>query len=301
MQHLISMRKLKEDQIISFIKLADKIETGKMNPDMRGKIMGALFFEPSTRTQLSFETAIKRLGGDVITLSGIKDSSLVKGETLSDTVKIINQYANLIVMRHPLEGSVKFVSQCLDIPVINAGDGANQHPTQSLLDIYSIYKTQLSIKNLRVCILGDLRYGRTVHSLVFALRSFNPKFYFISPDILNMPRYILDELDYYKVKYEIIDNLEEIIDILDILYVTRIQKERFSDVEDYEKVKSSYIITAEILKNVKENFKILHPLPRVDEISKDVDNLKCAYYFKQAKNGIYMRQAIITKLLEVNK
>ena len=298
MENLISMRNLGVDKINLLLQLAENLETGKIKSDMTGKVMGALFFEPSTRTQLSFETAMKKMGGEVITMAGTKGTSVEKGETLSDTVKIINQYSDIIVMRHPMEGAAQYVSECVDIPIVNAGDGANQHPTQSLLDLYSIYKTQDSIKNLKVCMLGDLRYGRTVHSLAFALGKFNPEFYFVSPEILQMPKYILDEINQLGIKYTQTKNLDEIVKKLDILYVTRIQKERFTDPEDYEKVKSSYIITPEILKGAKKNFKILHPLPRVDEISADVDKLDCAYYFQQAKNGVYMRQAIITKLME---
>ena len=298
MENLISMRNLGVDKINSLLELAENLETGKIKSDMAGKVMGALFFEPSTRTQLSFETAMKRMGGEVITMAGTKGTSVEKGETLSDTVKIINQYSDIIVMRHPMEGAAQYVSECVDIPVVNAGDGANQHPTQSLLDLYSIYKTQDSMQNLKVCMLGDLRYGRTVHSLAFALGEFNPEFYFVSPEILQMPKYILDELDQLGIKYTQTENLDEIVKELDVLYVTRIQKERFTDPEDYEKVKSSYVITPEILKDAKKNFKILHPLPRVDEISVDVDKLDCAYYFQQAKNGVFMRQAIITKLME---
>ena len=298
MENLISMRNLGVDKINSLLELAENLETGKIKSDMAGKVMGALFFEPSTRTQLSFETAMKRMGGEVITMAGTKGTSVEKGETLSDTVKIINQYSDIIVMRHPMEGAAQYVSECVDIPVVNAGDGANQHPTQSLLDLYSIYKTQDSMQNLKVCMLGDLRYGRTVHSLAFALGEFNPEFYFVSPEILEMPKYILDELDQLGIKYTQTENLDEIVKELDVLYVTRIQKERFTDPEDYEKVKSSYVITPEILKGAKKNFKILHPLPRVDEISVDVDKLDCAYYFQQAKNGVFMRQAIITKLME---
>jgi len=292
------MRNLGEEKINSLLKLASKLENGEIKSDMTGKVMGALFFEPSTRTQLSFETAMKRLNGEVITMTGTKGTSVEKGETLSDTVKIINQYSDIIVMRHPLEGAAQYVSECVEIPVVNAGDGANQHPTQSLLDLYSIYKTQDSMQNLKVCLLGDLRYGRTVHSLAFALGEYNPEFYFVSPEILNMPQYILDELDQLGIKYTQSDNLDDIVKELDVLYVTRIQKERFTDPEDYEKVKSSYVITPEILSGVKKNFKILHPLPRVDEISVEVDSMDCAYYFQQAKNGVFMRQAIITKLME---
>ena len=188
MENLISMRNLGVDKINSLLELAENLETGKIKSDMAGKVMGALFFEPSTRTQLSFETAMKRMGGEVITMAGTKGTSVEKGETLSDTVKIINQYSDIIVMRHPMEGAAQYVSECVDIPVVNAGDGANQHPTQSLLDLYSIYKTQDSMQNLKVCMLGDLRYGRTVHSLAFALGEFNPEFYFVSPEILQMPK-----------------------------------------------------------------------------------------------------------------
>ena len=297
MKHLISMRNLDIEVINELLERAADIEKGILKPDMNGKVMGALFFEPSTRTQLSFETAMKRLGGEVITMAGTKGTSVEKGETLADTVKIINQYTDIIVMRHPLEGAAKYVSEQVDIPVVNAGDGANQHPTQAMLDLYSVYKTQKSMKNLKICILGDLRYGRTAHSLVFAMGQFNPEFYFVAPDILKMPNYILKDLESNGIKYQESEQLENIINDLDILYVTRIQKERFTDPEEYEKVKSSYVISAELLKNVPENFKILHPLPRVDEIAVEVDELDCAYYFQQAKNGVFMRQAIISKLL----
>mgnify|MGYP001410043476 CR=1 FL=1 len=297
MKHLISMRNLDIEVINELLERAADIEKGILKPDMNGKVMGALFFEPSTRTQLSFETAMKRLGGEVITMAGTKGTSVEKGETLADTVKIINQYTDIIVMRHPLEGAAKYVSEQVDIPVVNAGDGANQHPTQAMLDLYSVYKTQKSMKNLKICILGDLRYGRTAHSLVFAMGQFNPEFYFVAPDILKMPNYILKDLESNGIKYQESEQLENIINDLDILYVTRIQKERFTDPEEYEKVKSSYVISAELLQDVPENFKILHPLPRVDEIAVEVDELDCAYYFQQAKNGVFMRQAIISKLL----
>jgi len=300
MKHLISMRNLEVENINTLLELASDIEKSSLKPNMNGVIMGALFFEPSTRTQLSFETAMKRLGGEVITMAGTKGTSVEKGETLADTVKIINQYTDIIVMRHPLEGAANYVSQQVDIPVVNAGDGANQHPTQAMLDLYSIYKTQSSMKNLKICIIGDLRYGRTAHSLVFAMGQYNPEFYFVAPDILKMPSYILKDLESNGIKFQESEQLEDIIDDLDILYVTRIQKERFTDPEEYEKVKSSYVISSEMLKNVPENFKILHPLPRVDEIAGDVDDLDCAYYFQQAKNGVFMRQAIITKLLGDN-
>ncbi len=288
MKHLISMRDLKNQEIMHLIEVAHKIEKKEIVPNLNGKVLASLFYEPSTRTQLSFETAMKRLSGEVITMSGTKGTSVEKGESLSDTVKIINQYADIIVARHPNEGAVRYISEQVDIPVVNAGDGANQHPTQSMLDIYSIDKTQGTIADLKIALVGDLKYGRTVHSLVYALSGFNPDFYFISPESLALPDYILDDL-------------EKIIDQLDIMYVTRIQRERFVDPQDYERVKNAFILRASMLQNVKNNFKILHPLPRVNEIHTDVDKLPCAYYFQQAKNGVYMRQAILATLLGVEK
>ncbi|RMH65264.1 MAG: aspartate carbamoyltransferase [Calditrichaeota bacterium] len=298
MEHLISMRDLDTRRINALIKRAGDIESGREKPDMSNRVMGALFFEPSTRTQLSFDTAMKRLGGKVITMSGTKGTSVEKGESLADTVKIINQYADIIVVRHYNEGAARYISEQVDIPVVNAGDGANQHPTQSLLDLYSIQKTQNTLNNLRIALVGDLKYGRTVHSLVYALAGYNPVFYFVAPEALAMPQYILDDLDNMGMTYEVRETLEEIIPQLDIMYVTRIQRERFADPEEYEKVKNAFIIRAAHLTEVKENFRILHPLPRVNEIHTDVDTLPGAYYFQQAGNGVYMRQAILTTLLE---
>ncbi len=297
MKHLISMRDLTKEQILELINLARAIETGQETPRMSGRVMGSLFFEPSTRTQLSFETAMKRLGGEVITMAGTKGTSVEKGETLADTALIINQYADLIVVRHPMEGAVRYISETVSCPVVNAGDGANQHPSQSMLDLYSMFKTQGTLDGLKIALLGDLKYGRTVHSLVYALSSFNPHFYFISPDILSMPAYILNDLDNLNIRYDIRDRFEDVVDELDIMYVTRIQKERFADPQEYERVKNTYILRAAHLGHVKANFKVLHPLPRVNEIHTDVDSLPAAYYFQQARNGVFMRQAIITHLL----
>jgi len=299
MKNLISMRDLDKDQILTLIDLAEKIEKKEKQPDMRGRVMASLFFEPSTRTQLSFDTAMKRLGGEVIKMSGTKGTSVEKGETLSDTVRIINQYSDIIVVRHPNEGAARYISEQVNIPVVNAGDGSNQHPSQSMLDLYSIYKTQGKLNDLTIALVGDLKYGRTVHSLVYALSTFSPKFIFISPESLAMPDYIKEELSRLGVNFKESENLDEVVNNLDIMYVTRIQKERFADLQDYERVKNAYIIRAAQLENVKKNFKILHPLPRVNEIHVDVDALPAAYYFQQAGNGVFMRQSILSTLLGV--
>jgi len=301
MMNLISMRDLSKKQILDLVNCAQEIETGILKPDLSGKIMASLFYEPSTRTQLSFDTAMKRLGGEVISMQGTKGSSVEKGETLADTVKIISQYADIIVIRHYIEGAARYVSEHVELPVINAGDGSNQHPTQSMLDLFSINKTQNTLQNLKIGIVGDLRYGRTVHSLAYALSKFNPKLYFVAPSLLSLPDYIEEELKVMGVDVWTGESVEKIIDTVDILYMTRIQRERFADPEEYEKVKNIYVINAAMLKNVKSTMKILHPLPRVNEINDDVDNLPYAYYFDQARNGVFMRQAILTKLLGEGK
>ncbi len=292
------MRDLSKKEILHLMDIASKIEEGKIVPDMQRKLAALLFFEPSTRTMFSFDTAMKRMNGDTIIMSGTGQTSVKKGETFADTLQTIAQYSDIIIMRSSIEGSARFASEIVDIPVVNAGDGANQHPTQALLDLYSIVKTQGTLENLSIGLAGDLRFGRTVHSLAQAMALFNVKFKFISPSFLKMPQYIKDDLKLQGVKFEEYENMEGNIDDLDILYVTRVQKERFADPEDYEKVKGSYILEKTMLSNVKENFKVMHPLPRVDEIHTDVDNTEFAYYFPQAKNGVYTRQAIISILLE---
>ena len=299
MKNLISMRDLDKKHILNLIDKAGKIEKKEIWPDMHGRVMASLFFEPSTRTQLSFDTAMKRLGGEVILMSGTKGTSVEKGETLSDTVKIINQYSDIIVVRHPNEGAARYISEQVNIPVVNAGDGSNQHPSQSMLDLYSIYKTQGTLSGLTIALVGDLKYGRTVHSLVYALSTFSPKFYFVSPELLAMPEYIVEDLKKMKIQYEVLYNFEDIVKELDIMYVTRIQRERFADPQEYERVKNAYIIRASQLKDAKKTFKVLHPLPRVNEIHTDVDKLPAAYYFEQAGNGVFMRQAILSALLGV--
>jgi len=299
MKNLISMRNVSKNDILELLDLAAKIEAGELKPDLSGKLGALLFFEPSTRTYFSFDTAIKRMGGKSLAMSGSGSTSVKKGETLSDTLMTISRYADFIVMRHKIEGAARFASETVDIPIINAGDGTNQHPTQAMLDLYSIYKTQGTLENLTIAMIGDLRLGRTVHSLAQALTDFNPKFYFASPRHLQMPQYIKDELVEKNIAFEEIEDIKNIVEELDIMYVTRIQKERFAVLEDYEKVKDAYIITPKLLKNAKSNFKLLHPLPRVNEITTDVDTQPYAYYFQQAKNGVFMRQAIISKILNL--
>jgi aspartate carbamoyltransferase catalytic subunit len=299
MKNLISMRDVGKKDILDLLDLASKIEAGEIKPDLSQKLGALLFFEPSTRTYFSFDTAIKKMGGKSLAMSGSGSTSVKKGETLSDTLMTISQYADFIVMRHKIEGAARFAAETVDIPIINAGDGTNQHPTQAMLDLYSIYKTQGTLENLTIAMIGDLRLGRTVHSLAQALSDFNPKFYFASPRHLQMPQYIKDELKEKNIWFKEVENLNEIIPKLDMMYVTRIQKERFAVLEDYEKIKDAYIITPQVLENVKPNFKLLHPLPRVNEITVDVDKMPYAYYFQQAKNGVFMRQAIISKIMNL--
>lgn len=261
--------------------------------------MASCFFEASTRTRLSFETAIQRLGGSVIGFDTAGNTSLAqKGETLADSVQIITSYADAYVMRHPQEGAARLASEFSNgTPVINAGDGANQHPTQTLLDLYTIYETQGRLDNLNVAFVGDLKYGRTVHSLTQALAKFEGiKFFFIAPEVLAMPDYICEELDELGIEYQLVESMDDAIPELDILYMTRVQKERF-DESEYAHIKSAYILSAENLQPARENLKVLHPLPRVDEIDTDVDATPHAYYFQQAENGVYARQALLALVL----
>ena len=297
MKNLISMRDLCKEEILHLMDIAGKIESGVIVPDMQRKLAALLFFEPSTRTMFSFDTAMKRMNGDTIIMSGTKNTSAKKGETFADTLQTIAQYSDIIIMRSPIEGAARYAGEVVDVPVVNAGDGANQHPTQALLDLYSIIKTQRTLENLKIGLAGDLRFGRTIHSLAQAMALFNVDFKFFAPSFLQMPQYIKDDLSSRNIKFEEFKDIEGNIDDLDILYVTRIQKERFAGPEDYEKVKGSYILRKSMLEGVKSNLKVMHPLPRVDEISTDVDDTKFAYYFPQAKNGVYTRQAIISILL----
>ena len=296
---LVSIDDFTTDEILKILDLAEEFEKMSSQPLLAGKVIATLFFEPSTRTRLSFESAISKLGGKIIGFSDSSNSSISKGETLNDTIKTVKNYCDLIVMRHYIEGSARFASEIAGIPVINAGDGANQHPTQTLLDLYSIRKTQGRLDNLNIFIVGDLKYGRTVHSLVMAMSRWNATFNFISPDELKMPLEIKLYLDNLGLKYYEHTDFTEIISKADIIYMTRVQRERFSDPIEYEKVKNVYVLKDSMLKNTKENMKILHPLPRVNEINQDVDSNPKAYYFEQALNGVYTRQAILCSLLGI--
>jgi len=294
---LVSITDYSKEEYLRILSLADEFEQNPVQPLMEGRVVATLFFEPSTRTRLSFESAVNRLSGRVIGFADTASSSVTKGETLYDTIKIVSNYCDLIVMRHPLEGSARFASELTDIPVINAGDGANQHPTQTLLDLYSIYKTQGTLENLTMFVVGDLKYGRTVHSLLMALSQFNPTFHFISPDELKMPDEYKLYLDGLGLEYHERKDLSSNIKDADIIYMTRVQKERFSDPIEDEKTKNVYRLKNKMLAGTKPNMRVLHPLPRVTEIDQDVDINPKAYYFTQARNGVYVRQAIMTSIL----
>ncbi len=296
-QSLVSINDFTKDEILKIIERAASFEKNPNQDLLKGKVVASLFFEPSTRTRLSFETAINRLGGRVIGFSDASSSSTTKGETLNDTIKMVSNYADLIVMRHPLEGSARYASEQSSVPVINAGDGANQHPTQTLLDLYSILKTQGTLEDLNIFMVGDLKYGRTVHSLLQAMSHFNPTFNFIAPDELKMPDEYKIWLDSKNIPYYEHSEFTDILSKADILYMTRVQQERFVDPMEYEKVKNTYILRNSMLKNTKDNLRILHPLPRVNEINTDVDDSPKAYYFQQAENGVYARMATIASIL----
>jgi len=300
-ESFVSVADLSKETIVHLMKKTESFEKNPNRKLLDGKICATLFFEPSTRTRLSFETAVNRLGGKVIGFSDAATTSSSKGETLKDTIKMVSNYADLIIMRHYLEGAARYASEVTDIPIINAGDGANQHPSQTMLDIYSIYKTQGQLDNLTITMVGDLKYGRTVHSLIEGMSHFNPRFNFIAPEELRLPDIYKQWLDEHKIPFEEnIEFSEEIIHSSDILYMTRVQRERFTDLMEYEKVKNVYILKNRMLENSKSNLRILHPLPRVNEISMDVDDNPKAYYFEQARNGVYARQAIICDVLGIN-
>lgn len=294
---LISIHDFTKDEILHILDVAKEFELNRDQPILRGKVVATLFFEPSTRTRLSFETAANRLGARVIGFSDVDNTSVSKGETLKDTIKMVSNYVDLIVMRHPLEGSARYASEVSSVPVINAGDGANQHPSQTLLDLYSILQTQGRLDRIHINMVGDLKYGRTVHSLLQAMSHFSPRFTFTAPKELKMPKEYKDFLSNKGISFNETADLQEHINDTDILYMTRVQQERFTDPMEYEKVKNCYSLTADMLSGVKDNMKILHPLPRVNEIAQDVDDTKYAYYFKQAQNGMYVRMAIIAYLL----
>ena len=296
--NFVTIADLSKEKILYMIKLAQEFEKHPNREILKGKVVATLFFEPSTRTRLSFETAANRLGARVIGFSDAKVTSATKGETLKDTILMVSNYADAIVMRHYIEGAAQYASEVAPIPIINAGDGAHQHPSQCMLDLYSIYKTQGTLENLNICLVGDLKYGRTVHSLIMAMRHFNPTFHFIAPKELAMPNEYKIYCKEHNIKYvEHKAFNEKIINEADILYMTRVQKERFSDLMEYEKVKNVYILKNDMLNNARDNMKILHPLPRVNEIEYEVDTNPHAYYIQQAQNGLYAREAIICDVL----
>lgn len=299
-KNLISITDFSKEEYLKIMELSRQFEENPSQSLLKGKVIATLFFEPSTRTRLSFETAINRLGGKIIGFSDSNSSSVSKGETLHDTIKMVSNYADLIIMRHPLEGSARYASEVSDVPVINAGDGANQHPSQTLLDMYSIMKTQGRLDDINLFMVGDLKYGRTVHSLLMAMSQFkNPIFNFVAPPELAMPDEYKLYLSSKGIRY--FEHLEfnDIINQADIIYMTRVQKERFIDPVEYEKVKNVYILKNEMLANTKPTVKILHPLPRINEIHTNVDSNPKAYYFTQARNGVFTRMAIISHLLNL--
>ncbi|WP_405296305.1 aspartate carbamoyltransferase [Methanobrevibacter sp.] len=303
LKNIISIKDFEREDIEYILDEASKLEdiakSKEISDELKGKLLGLMFFEPSTRTRLSFETAMKRLGGGCIGFDSSGSSSVSKGESIADTAKMFEGYSDALVIRHELEGVSKFISDIVDVPVINAGDGAGQHPTQTLLDLYTIKNEIGSIDNLKIALIGDLKFGRTVHSLSNALGLFNNiKIYLVSPPELRMPQEILLDLNKTNVEYVEVNSIEEILDDVDVLYVTRIQKERFVDIDDYIKIKGAYIINKNMLEG--KELIVMHPLPRIDEISTDVDDTKFNKYFTQAANAVPVRMAILKTLIKNN-
>jgi len=297
---LVSIHDITKVDYEKILDLAEKFEANPKRKTLDDFVVATLFFEPSTRTRLSFESAASRLGAKVIGFTDAATSSVKKGETLKDTIITVSNYSDIIVMRHPKEGSARYASEVSPVPVINAGDGSNQHPTQCLLDLYSIRKTQKTLNNLNIAFVGDLKYGRTVHSLVIALTNYKTTFHFVSPVELKLPSAVKRHIKEKNLEYYQYTELEEVIPKVDILYMTRIQQERFSDPLEYERVKNIYILRNKMLDNARKNLRVLHPLPRINEITEDVDNNPKAYYFSQARNGVYVRQALLTTILGVD-
>lgn len=297
---LVSIHDITKDDYERILNLAEKFEANPQKKILDDYVVATLFFEPSTRTRLSFESAASRLGAKIIGFTDAATSSVKKGESLKDTILTVSNYADVIVMRHPKEGSARYASEVSPVPIINAGDGSNQHPTQCLLDLYSIRKTQKKLDNLNIAFIGDLKYGRTVHSLVIALTNYNTTFHLVSPVELKLPSAVKRYIKEKKLEYHQYTELEEVIPNVDILYMTRIQQERFSDPVEYERVKNAYILKNKMLDKAKKNLKVMHPLPRINEITEDVDDNPKAYYFNQALNGVYVRQALLTAILGVD-
>lgn len=302
-RHLIDIFDFSTEEVDSILRLSQLMikSPSDFSTICNGKIMGTLFFEPSTRTRLSFESAMLRLGGQVLGFSDSSNSSSTKGETLVDTVQTVSYYSDLIVMRHPNEGSATLAQTKAKVPLINAGDGGHHHPTQTLTDLLTIQQTKDHLDQLTIGLCGDLKFGRTVHSLIRALSRYaNNHFILISPKELQLPDYMMHFLNSQGISYEVHEVLEEVIDQLDVLYMTRVQKERFFNEADYIRLKDHYILTTDKLKSAKEDLAILHPLPRVNEISVEVDDDPRATYFDQVGYGVFVRMALIAKVLGVD-
>lgn len=295
---IVSIKDFSKAELERIMSVSDLMEplSREGSDILKGKIMATLFFEPSTRTRISFESAMLRLGGNYIGFTEPKLTSVEKGENLADTVRVVENYANLIILRHPLEGAARLVSEFVNIPIINAGSGAEEHPTQALLDLYTIKREMGKIDKLKIALIGDLRYGRTVHSLAYALSLFDVKLYLISPDLLKMRKEVLEEIN-GKIEVFQETDLKKVLPKLDVIYMTRIQKERFPDLKDYELMKGSYRLSRDDLKFVKRKTIVMHPLPRVDEITFDVDDTHHARYFKQAFYGLLVRMALLSLIL----
>ncbi|MFB1062909.1 aspartate carbamoyltransferase [Natrinema sp. H-ect4] len=298
--HLITSKQLSRADIETVLDYAAEIDADPSAVANRhvGTVLGLLFFEPSTRTKMSFETAMKRLGGDIVDMGSVESSSVTKGETLADTVRVIEGYADALVLRHPKQGSATMASEFVDVPLVNAGDGAGHHPSQTLLDLYTI-RENAGLDDLTIGIMGDLKYGRTVHSLAYALTNFDTRQHFISPESLQLPREVVYDLHQQQDGTGIRehDALEEVLPSLDVLYVTRIQRERFPDENEYQKVAGEYQIDAETLEAASDDLTVMHPLPRVDEIAPEIDETDHAAYFEQAHNGVPIRMALLDLLL----
>ncbi len=302
-RHIISIKQFTREELDYILKIADQMENYYQTGSelLKGKILATLFFEPSTRTRLSFTSAMYKLGGQVISLSNPEMSSISKGENLTDTILVVQNYADVIVLRHTLEGSAKLMSEISDVPIINGGSGTKEHPTQAMLDLLTIYKEMNGkIDGLKVALCGDLKYGRTVKSLAYALSNYNVEINFVSPPSLKMRREVITDLEQNNVPVKEYQEISEIINGMDVIYMTRIQKERFPDPADYTKVQGTYHLTADMLEKVKDNLIILHPLPRVEEIHYDVDKTKHARYFQQTRYGVLLRMALLTLVLGIS-
>ena len=295
-QNIISISDLSTPQLELLLQTALKLKANPRSDLLEGKLIGSCFFEPSTRTRLSFETAVQRLGGKVIGFADGANTSAKKGETLADTARIISSYTDAIIQRHPKDGAARVLAEFSKVPVINAGDGTNQHPSQTLLDLVTIYETQGRLNGLKIAMAGDLKYGRTVHSLCQALKRWGCEFAFVSPPSLAMPDYIAEELDDAGCRWQVFTDLQSAAQWADILYMTRVQRERF-DAEEFSRIQGKFNLHADMLANAKPNLRVLHPLPRVDEIHPSVDATPYAYYFEQATNGVFARMAMLSLVL----